>query len=115
MTNIESNVDSEFLNKVIAIIEVNINNTDFNVDVLSSEIGISSRHLLNKIQSLTEFKPVEMIQKIRLKRASELLMEQKLTISEVAYEVGFSSPSYFSKCFQKQYQTSPTDFINSLK
>jgi AraC-like DNA-binding protein len=52
---------------------------------------------------------------MRLKRASELLMEQKLTISEVAYEVGFSSPSYFSKCFQKQYQTSPTDFINSFK
>ena len=114
-TKIENKIDSEFLKKVIAIIEANMSNTDFNVDVLSSEMGLSSRHLLNKIQSLTEFKPVELIQKMRLKRASELLMEQKLTISEVAYEVGFSSPSYFSKCFQKQYQTSPTDFINSLK
>lgn len=114
-TKIENKIDSEFLKKVIAIIEANMSNTDFNVDVLSSEMGLSSRHLLNKIQSLTEFKPVELIQKMRLKRASELLMEQKLTISEVAYEVGFSSPSYFSKCFQKEYQTSPTDFINSLK
>jgi signal transduction histidine kinase/DNA-binding response OmpR family regulator/ligand-binding sensor domain-containing protein len=112
---IESKVDSEFLKKVMALIEANMSEPDFNVDVLSSEMGLSSRHLLNKIQSLTEFKPVELIQIMRLKRASELLKEQKLTISEVAYEVGFSSPSYFSKCFQKQYQTSPTDFINSLK
>lgn len=113
--NIENTVDSEFLNKVVYIIEANMGEPNFNVDALSFEIGISSRHLLNKIQSLTGFKPVELILKMRLKRASDLLLEQSLTISEIAYEVGFSSPSYFSKCFQKEYQISPSNFIKSRK
>lgn len=113
--NIENDIESEFLNKVIAIIETNMSEPNFNVDALSLEIGISSRHLLNKIQSLTEFKPVELILKMRLKRAAELLVEQRLTISEIAYEVGFSSPGYFSKCFQKEYQVTPSNFVNSYK
>lgn len=115
ISSVDSTVDSEFLNKVVAIIEANLSEPTFNVDALSLEIGISSRHLLNKIQSLTEFKPVELILKMRLKKAAELLKEQHLTISEIAYEVGFSSPGYFSKCFQKEYQVSPSNFVNSLK
>jgi DNA-binding response OmpR family regulator len=112
---IENKVDSEFLKKVIAIIEEKMSESEFNVDALSSEIGMSSRHLLNKLQSLTDNTPVELIRILRLKRAVELLNEQKLSISEIAYDVGFSSPAYFSRCFQKLYNQSPTDYLSSLK
>jgi AraC-like DNA-binding protein len=67
------------------------------------------------MQNLTDYTPVEFIRTYRLKRAEQLLLQKNLTISEVAYDVGFSDPNYFSKCFQKQYGKTPKDFVAAIK
>jgi CheY-like chemotaxis protein/AraC-like DNA-binding protein len=105
--------EKDFMQKVLDIIEQNISNSDFDVESLSREVGVSSRHLLNKIQSLTDYTPVEFIRTIRLKKAEQLLLNTKLTISEVAYDVGFADPNYFGKCFQKHFGKSPKEFLAS--
>lgn len=107
-----TSVDANFLEKVIAIIEENIEDSNFDVETLSKEVGISSRHLLNKIQNLTNSTPVELIRTIRLKRAEQLLLLKKSTIAEIAYEVGFSDPNYFSKCFAKMYGKTPKEYMD---
>lgn len=114
-TPMAEKVDDRFLHKIIALIEQRMSEPDFNVESLSAEVGISSRHLLNKLQSLTEYSPVELIRLLRLKEAARLLRETHLSISEVAYEVGFTSPGYFSKCFQKQFHLSPKEYVASTK
>jgi signal transduction histidine kinase/DNA-binding response OmpR family regulator/ligand-binding sensor domain-containing protein len=103
--------ESIFINKVMSIIEEKMSDPNFDVDTLSKEVGISSRHLLNKLQSLTDHTPVELIRTLRLKRAEYLLAQKSLTIAEVAYDVGFSDPNYFSKCFTKQYGKTPKEYI----
>jgi AraC-like DNA-binding protein len=107
--------EEDFIKKIIDIIESNLSNNAFDVEHLSREVGLSSRHLLNKMQNLTDYTPVEFIRTYRLKRAEQLLLQKNLTISEVAYDVGFSDPNYFSKCFQKQYGKTPKDFVAAIK
>lgn len=106
-------IDANFLEHVMGIIEKNLDNSNFDVETLSKEIGISSRHLLNKLQNLTDYSPVELIRTLRLKRAEQLLLQRKTTIAEVAYDVGFSDPNYFSKCFVKQFGQTPKEYIES--
>lgn len=106
-------IDASFLDKVIEIIEKNLENSAFDVEALSKEAGLSSRHLLNKLQNLTDHTPVELIRTLRLKRAEQLLLTKKLTIAEIAYDVGFSDPNYFSKCFAKQFGKTPKEYIES--
>ena len=72
--------------------------------------GLSRSGLFAKIKSLADITPNEMIQMVRLKKAAQLLQEKKYTVSEISYMVGFSSPSYFSKCFQKQFGIKPADY-----
>ena len=81
-----------------------------NVNFLAEQLGISRSGLFAKIKSLTDVTPNEMIMVVRLKRAARLLQEGKYLVSEVGYMVGFSSPSYFSKCFYKQFGKKPGDF-----
>ena len=100
-------VDDEFLTKMNAIIEENISNTELNVAFLASELGISRSGLFSKIKALADVTPNEMIQVIRLRRAALLLQQNKYRINEVCYMVGFNSPSYFTKCFQKQFGNKP--------
>ena len=103
-------LDNEFLKKLNSIIEDNVANAELNVNFLADKMNISRSGLFAKIKSLTDVTPNEMIQVVRLKRAAQLLTEDKYLVSEVGYMVGFSSPSYFSKCFQKQFGTKPADF-----
>ena len=104
-------VDNELLKKMNQIIEENISNADLNVNFLAEKLNISRSGLFAKIKSLSDVTPNEMIQIIRLKRAARLLLENKYLVSEVGYMVGFSSPSYFSKCFQKQFGIKPGDYV----
>jgi signal transduction histidine kinase/DNA-binding response OmpR family regulator/ligand-binding sensor domain-containing protein len=106
-------IDANFLDKVIEIIEKNMENSAFDVEALSKEVGLSSRHLLNKLQNLTDHTPVELIRTLRLKRAEKLLLTKNYTIAEIAYDVGFSDPNYFSKCFVKQYGKTPKEYMES--
>jgi len=104
-------MDNNFLEKMSKIIEENLANPELNVAFLAGQLGMSRSSLFNKIRGLADVTPNEMIQVIRLKKAARLLKEGSYRISEVSYMVGFSSPSYFSKCFQKQFGMKPADFV----
>lgn len=111
LTNITSSkVDEEFLNKAMALVEKNIDNSDYNVELFSDDMCMSRMNLYRKLQSITGQKPTEFIRSIRLKKATELLTTSSLTIVEIAEQVGFSTPSYFSKCFKEMYGVLPTQY-----
>ena len=105
-------IDNDFLVQMEKVIEENLSNPEMNVAFLAARLGMSRSSLFNKIRGLADVTPNEMIQVIRLKKAARLLREKHYRISEVSYMVGFSSPSYFTKCFQKQFGVLPTDFRN---
>lgn len=116
VTKIAQNpTDNEFLIKMNQIIEDNFSNSDLNVDFLADRLNISRSGLFAKIKTLADVTPNEMIQIVRLKRAAQLLHEGGHMVSEVGYMVGFSNPSYFSKCFQKQFGIRPTDYIKKTE
>jgi len=102
-----SSRESDFLGKIDAIIENNISNDQFGVSELAREIGMSRSNLLRKIKKLTNLSVSQYISQLRLKSAMNLLEEQSYTVSEVCYRVGFSSTSYFIKCFRELYGYPP--------
>lgn len=104
--------DELFLTKINELIEKNFSNSDFSVDMLAEQLCVSRSSLFVKIKDLAGMTPNELIQIVRLKKAAELLVTQTYRINEICYQVGFNNPSYFSKCFQKQFGILPKDFIN---
>ncbi len=104
--------DEDFLAKINEIIELNISNAELSVDLLAKELCISRSGLFAKIKSMTDITPNDLIQLVRLKQAAVLLQNKQMRINEVAYAVGFNNPSYFSKCFQKQFGVRPMDYAN---
>jgi TolB-like protein/AraC-like DNA-binding protein len=100
-------MQNDFLNRVTAIIEENISNEQFGVSELAREVGMSRSNLLRKIKSLSDVSVSVFIRQVRLKKAMELLKDESLNVSEVSYRVGFSSTSYFIKCFREQYGYPP--------
>ncbi len=110
--NIEvENPEEKFLNKLMQLVEDNMENPDFNVSLLVDKIGMSQTVLYKKIKALTGMAITDFIKSVRLKRAAQLLKQRKLNISEVAYSVGFNDRKYFSKEFKKQFGKSPSEFI----
>lgn len=105
--------DKVFLEKMNHLIEENLNNNQLSVDFLAEKLCISRSGLFVKIKGLANTTPNEMIQIIRLKKAASLLLENQYRINEVSYMVGFNNPSYFSKCFQKQFGMKPGEYIAS--
>jgi signal transduction histidine kinase/ligand-binding sensor domain-containing protein/DNA-binding response OmpR family regulator len=103
--------DERFLDQVIRIIEENISDPEYNVEKLSRDVGMSHSMMYKKIVALTDLNIVEFIKRIKLQRAAQILTQSKISISDVSYEVGFTDPKYFSKCFQKQFMVTPTEFI----
>lgn len=99
--------DSRFIASLREKIKANIENTEFSVETLSSEMGLSRVQLYRKVKAITGFTPVEFIRIQRLQRAQRLLKGGSKTVSEVSYAVGFSSPSYFSKCFKEYFGKLP--------
>ena len=116
VTEIAQNpTDNDFLIRMNKIIEENFSNSDLSVDFLADKLNISRSGLFAKIKTLADVTPNEMIQIVRLKRAAQLLHDGGYLVSEVGYMVGFSNPSYFSKCFQKQFGIRPADYMKSSK
>ena len=111
----ENSIDKKFLSDLNSIIEENFSNNDLSVDFIASKMNISRSGLFSKIKTMTDTTPNELIQLIRMKKAAQLLLENKYRINEICYMVGFNNPSYFSKCFQKQFGVKPLDFINNQK
>jgi signal transduction histidine kinase/DNA-binding response OmpR family regulator len=114
VTEIASNpTDNDFLLQMKQVIEENFSNSELNVNFLAERLNISRSGLFAKIKTLADVTPNEMIQIVRLKRAAQLLQENKYTVSEIGYMVGFSNPSYFTKCFQKQFGMRPSDYTKA--
>ncbi len=107
-------VDNELLTRMETIIEQNMANPQLSVNLLAEKLEISRSTLFNKIKSLTEQTPNEIIQVIRLRRAAQLISTGNSRIAEVSAAVGFNSSSYFAKCFQKQFGCRPTDYVKHL-
>ena len=105
-----NNSDSQLATKVIGIIRKNIENSEFSVEELSREIGMSRVHLNRKLKETMNISPSNLIRSIRLKQAAYLLIYNKVNISEVAYKVGFSTHSYFSNSFHDYFGMTPKEF-----
>ena len=105
-----NNYDQELIEKVIRIIEDNIHNPDFNIDVLSREIGLGRTNLFAKIKGITGQTPNNFIMNTKLKRGMQLLTSTNMDISEIAYELGFNSPSYFIKVFKDLFGATPASY-----
>ena len=100
-----------FLEEILQVIEHNYTRESFNVDTLCKEVGISERHLQRKIKAITNKSPNQLISSVRLHKAKEHLHESNNNISQVAYMSGFNNPSYFAKCFKKEFGISPSDLV----
>ncbi|MFZ6011937.1 MAG: hybrid sensor histidine kinase/response regulator transcription factor [Bacteroidota bacterium] len=108
------NPDDKFLQRLMRILEDNIIDSDFNVTKLVREIGMSRPVLFRKTKMLTGLSVIDLIRNVRLKKAEMLLKQKKLSISEVAFTVGFSDPKYFSKSFRNQFGKSPSQYLEEL-
>lgn len=100
-------MENDFLKKITEIIEENISNEQFGVSELAREAGMSRSNLLRKVKKLTNVSVSVFIRQVRLANAMEMLRQESLNVSEVSYRVGFSSTSYFIRCFREQYGYPP--------
>jgi len=106
--------DEEFLSKVVTITKENLTNHDFTIDTLCDKLGFSRSNLFRKLKGLTGMSPSDLIIKIKLNHAIELLKSQSnIRISDIAYESGFHDPKYFSTLFKKHYGKSPKEFLEN--
>lgn len=103
-------LDNQFMQKTYDVVEAHLGESGFEVEDLCRELGMSRTNLHRKLKALTDSSATEFIRKMRLERASRLLREGKHSVSEVAYQVGFESLSYFSKSFQEEFGTSPSEY-----
>ena len=112
-----TSMDEKFVKKAVALVEANISSSEFLVEDLCREMGMSRVYFYKKILSLTDKTPSEFIRFIRLKRAAELLVKSQLFVNEVSFQVGFNDPKYFRKYFKDEFGISPNEykkkFLNS--
>lgn len=103
--------DERFLKKAIDVVEANMSDSEMDIEGFAQKVGVSRMQLYRKLHALTDMTVKEFIRHIRLKRATQLLVQQKLNISEIAYEVGFKDLSHFRKCFKREYGMSAKEYI----
>jgi AraC-like DNA-binding protein len=106
--------EEKFLNSLMELTEKVWNDENFNVVDFGRKLGLSKAQLYRKITSLTGYSPNEFIKSYRLNKALKLLENKHGNISEIAFETGFNTPSYFSKCFQKKFGIPPSDYANAI-
>ena len=105
-----NSVDEKFIAKLESVLEKAIPNSEFNAETFAEEMHISRMQLHRKLKSLFGVSATEFIRNERLKLAADLLKNEKLSVSEIAYNVGFNDVGYFSKCFKEMYHVSPSDY-----
>ena len=103
--------DEEFIQRLNEVIQMNLSNPDFCMENMADGMNMSRSNFYRKIKGVLDLSPNEYLRLERLKKAAQLLKEGENRINEICYTVGFNSPSYFSKCFQKQFGVSPKDFV----
>ena len=104
-------VDETFVKDLTDAIYAHMENPDLNVEDLAAIMGMSRSSLFRKVKAMTDLSPNDFIRLCRLKKAAVLLSEGEYKVNEIAYLVGFGTPSYFSKCFLKQFGVLPKDFV----
>jgi DNA-binding response OmpR family regulator len=108
-----SDIDKDFITQFHQFIEENITNSELNVDDIGKELGLSRVQLYRKLKSLTNYAPNELVRIIRLRTAANLLETTNQNISEIAYATGFTSPSYFTKCFHDYFNENPKEYAQN--
>ena len=107
-------IDNEFYNRFLKILNEGLGNPELNVDMIASKMGLERSQFYRKIKALTNYAPVELIRRLRLQRGRELLLSTEKNIGEIAYETGFSTPAYFTKCYRDAYGETPSQVRNKL-
>jgi AraC-like DNA-binding protein len=108
--NLPDSFDDKIIKEITDVIIENISNVDFKVDMLADRVGLSRSQLYRKTISVLGQSPNDYIKSLRLQQAVEMLKTGRYRISEIAYEVGFSDPGYFSSCFFEKYGIKPSDY-----
>ncbi len=103
-----TSLDEKLIENAIKYVEVNMSRSDLSVEELSHQLGMSRVHLYKKLLQITGKTPIEFIRIIRLKRAAQLLRESQQNVSEIAYQLGFNNPKYFSKYFKDEFGVLPS-------
>ena len=107
--------DHHLTDKMVAIIDQHLDDSDFGLEQLLAEIGMSKSTLYRQLKTETDMTPSDFIRNIRMKRACEMLQGRTMTVSEVAYATGFSTPKYFTRCFKDMFGKTPTDYVRSYQ
>ncbi|MCB9274176.1 MAG: response regulator [Lewinellaceae bacterium] len=107
--------DEEMLLRLAEIMENHIDDSDFNVNKMCEMVHLSHMHFIRKVKQLTGKTPSELLKSFRMKRAKDLLAQKKITISEVAYQVGYDLPNSFSRVFRQEFGMTPTEFVEGLE
>lgn len=108
-------MDKRFIEHIRDLLDKHLAESEMSVEFISGELGMSRVHLYRKLKHLTGMTATEFIKSYRLKKAVQILLESGKSISEVAYETGFSTPSYFTKCFKEHFKVSPSKYIQNQK
>ncbi|MDE7145722.1 MAG: response regulator, partial [Duncaniella sp.] len=106
---VATDVENEFYARFLDILSADMGNPELNVDLLASRMGRGRSQFYRKIKALTNYTPVELVRNLRLKRSRDLLTTTQKSISEIAYEVGFSTPAYFTRCYKEAYGETPSE------
>ncbi len=109
-----ADIDNEFYARFLDIFKAEMGNSDLSVDAIASRMGLERSQFYRKIKALTNYAPVELMRRLRLQHGRTLLTTTDRTISEIAYETGFSTPAYFTKCYRDAYGETPTEARNKL-
>lgn len=107
-------IDNAFYAKFIEIFDAEMGNPELNVDSVAARLGLERTQFYRKIKALTNYSPVELMRNLRLKRARTLVTSTERSISEIGYEVGFSTPAYFTKCYREAYGETPSETRSKL-
>jgi signal transduction histidine kinase/ligand-binding sensor domain-containing protein/DNA-binding response OmpR family regulator len=110
-----TSLDEQFIKRAIEVIEQHLQEPEYSVEHFGNDMNISRVHLYKKLMALTGKSPSELIRSMRLKRAAQLLQKSQLTVAEIAYQVGFSHPKYFSTCFKQEFNMLPSDYADQIK
>ncbi len=106
-----TSLDEQFMRKALELVEKNMGTTDYSVEAMSRDMGMSRTLLYKKILALTGRPPLEFVRSLRLKRAALLLSKSQMNVSEIAFQVGFNDPKYFSKHFKNEFGVLPSKYI----
>lgn len=107
-------VDSDFYARFCEIVDREMGDAELSVDTIAGKLGLGRTQFYRKIKALTNYSPVELLRNIRLAKSRTMLLTTEKSVSEIAYEVGFSSPAYFSKCYKDRYGETPSDIRENM-